>query len=120
MDDAELQILRQRAPGLAALYTTARDTILRAADLEAVEQARVSALGRRSALTELLRSIPSLPPEERPALGKGGNLVRRALETLVDERERAIKQALDQFLGFTNGEALLNDLSSCIKLRRGV
>jgi phenylalanyl-tRNA synthetase alpha chain len=94
MDDAELQILRQRAPGLAALYTTARDTILRAADLDALEQARVSALGRRSALTELLRSIPSLPPEQRPALGQGGNLVRRELETLVEERERALKQTL--------------------------
>ena len=45
MDDAELQILKQRAPGLAALYTTARDTILRAADVAALEQARVSTLG---------------------------------------------------------------------------
>ena len=93
MDDAELQILKQRAPGLAALYTTARETILRAADLAALEQARVATLGRKSALTELLRSIPTLPPEERPLLGKGGNLVRRELEALVEEREAELKRA---------------------------
>ena len=92
MDDAELQILKQRAPGLAALYTTARDTILRAADVAALEQARVSTLGRKSALTELLRSIPMLPPEDRPLLGKGGNLVRRELEGLVEEREAELKR----------------------------
>ncbi len=93
MDDADLQTLRQRAPGLAALYTTARDTLLRAADLDALEQARVATLGRKSALTELLRSIPSLPPEDRPALGKGGNLVRRELEELYAAREAELRAA---------------------------
>ncbi len=93
MDDAELQILKQRAPGLAALYTTSRDAILRAADVAALEQARVSTLGRKSALTELLRSIPTLPPEDRPLLGKGGNMVRRELEALVEEREAELKRA---------------------------
>jgi phenylalanyl-tRNA synthetase alpha chain len=92
MDDADLQILKQRAPGLAALYTTARATILHAADLSALEQARVSVLGRKSALTELLRSIPNLPAEDRPALGKGGNLVRRELEALVEQREGELKK----------------------------
>ena len=80
MDDAELQILRQRAPGLAALYTTARDTILRAADVAALEQARVSTLGRKSALTELLRSIPTLPAVDRPLLGKGGNATPKRID----------------------------------------
>jgi phenylalanyl-tRNA synthetase alpha chain len=92
MDDVELQILKQRAPGLAALYTTARDTILGAADIDTLEQARVATLGRKSALTELLRSIPTLPPEDRPLLGKGGNAVRRELEALVEEREAELKR----------------------------
>ena len=35
MDDAHLQELKQRAPGLAAIYHAGRETILRAADLEA-------------------------------------------------------------------------------------
>jgi phenylalanyl-tRNA synthetase alpha chain len=93
MDDADLQSLQQRAPGLAALFTTGRDQILRAADLAALEQARVATLGRRSELTELLRSIPGLPPEERPLLGKGGNLVRREFEALVEQREAELKKS---------------------------
>ena len=92
MDDAELQTIEQRAPGLAALYVTARETIVRAADAAALEQARVSTLGRKSALTELLRSIPSLPAEERPLVGKGGNLIRKDLEALVEEREAELKR----------------------------
>ena len=59
MDDAHLQELKQRAPGLAAIYRTGRETILHAADLAALEQARVQVLGRKSALTEFLRSIPT-------------------------------------------------------------
>ena len=74
MDDADLQTLRQRAPALAELYTTGRELIKAAADAAALEQARVVTLGRKSGLTELLRSIPSLPPEERPLLGKSGNV----------------------------------------------
>lgn len=92
MDDAELQTLRVRAPGLAALYDTGRKTIARAADTGALEQARVTVLGRKSALTELLRSIPTLPAEERPLIGKAGNLIRRELEALVEEREAELKR----------------------------
>jgi len=93
MDDAHLQELRQRAPGLAAIYQTGRDTILRSADMAALEQARVQTLGRKSPLTEFLRSIPGLPAEERPLVGKGGNLIRKELEALVEEREADLKRA---------------------------
>ena len=92
MDDAHLQELREHAPALAALYRTGRETILRAADVSALEQARVAILGRKSPLTEMLRSIPTLPPEMRPLLGKGGNTVRRELEALVEEREAELKR----------------------------
>jgi phenylalanyl-tRNA synthetase alpha chain len=92
MDDAKLQELRKRAPGLAAIYQTGRDTILRSADMAALEQARVQTLGRKSPLTEFLRSIPGLPAEERPLVGKGGNLIRKELEALVEEREAELRR----------------------------
>ena len=92
MDDAHLQELKQRAPGLAAIYQTGRDAILRAGDLAALEQARVQVLGRKSPLTDFLRSIPGLPPEQRPLVGKGGNLIRREFEALVEEREAELKR----------------------------
>ena len=50
-------------------------------------------LGRKSRLTEILRSISSLPPEQRPVVGKLGNIVRVELETLIDEREAELAGA---------------------------
>jgi phenylalanyl-tRNA synthetase alpha chain len=93
MDDAELKTLEERAPGLAAIYSAGRDAIARAADLDALEQVRVSTLGRKSPLTEMLRSISTLAPEDRPVIGKYGNIVRRELEALVEAREAELKKA---------------------------
>ncbi|MGF1505470.1 MAG: phenylalanine--tRNA ligase subunit alpha [Chloroflexi bacterium] len=42
-------------------------------------------------ITEILRSIGSLPPEERPAVGQLGNEVRQTLEAAFAEREEQIK-----------------------------
>jgi phenylalanyl-tRNA synthetase alpha chain len=93
MDDARLQEMKEQAPALAALYHTGRETILHAADVAALEQARVGTLGRKSPLTEMLRSIPSLEPQMRPLLGRAGNLVRREFEELVELREAELKKA---------------------------
>ena len=57
MDDADLQVLEERAPALAALYTTGREAIARTADVAALEQVRVTTLGRKAPLTEMLRSV---------------------------------------------------------------
>ena len=81
MDDAQLHDLQERTPELAALFAEAAAAAAAAADAEALEQVRVHMLGRKSRLTEILRSISSLPPEQRPVVGKLGNIVRVELET---------------------------------------
>jgi phenylalanyl-tRNA synthetase alpha chain len=53
----------------------------------------VHALGRKSRLTEILRSISTLPPEQRPVVGKLGNVVRGELEKLIEEREATLSSA---------------------------
>jgi phenylalanyl-tRNA synthetase alpha chain len=99
MDDADLQVLKERVPALAALFVSGRDAIALATDAAALEQVRVSILGRKSPLTELLRSISTLPAEDRPVLGKGGNMVRRELEAMVEAREAELaKAALNESL----------------------
>jgi phenylalanyl-tRNA synthetase alpha chain len=62
-----------------------------AADLESLEDARVSFLGRKADLTILLRSIPELPVAERPAVGRFGNLIKRELEALFDARHATLE-----------------------------
>jgi phenylalanyl-tRNA synthetase alpha chain len=71
---------------LRSIYTAGREAIASAGDLAALEAARVRFLGRKAELVLLLRTIPELPVEERPEVGRVGNLIRKALEEAVDAR----------------------------------
>jgi len=90
MDDAQRGELAAKAPDLAALFAEALAAIAAAGDQAALEQVRVQFLGRKSRLTDMLRSISSLPAEQRPVVGKLGNVVRVELEALVDSREKEL------------------------------
>ena len=73
-------------PRVDAIAGEAREAIERAdssADLEAL---RVRYLGRQGELTMLLRSLGTLPAEERPAVGAAANEAKRALEGLLESR----------------------------------
>ncbi|MGB9777298.1 MAG: phenylalanine--tRNA ligase subunit alpha [Anaerolineae bacterium] len=70
--------------------------------LQALEQARTpedldrwyhAYLGRKGALTAILRSVGSLPPEERPAVGQRANEIKRRLEAACAARTEAVRQA---------------------------
>ena len=69
---------------LRSIYTDGLQAVAAAADLAALEAARVRFLGRKAELVLLLRSIAELPPEERREVGKMGNLIRVALEEAVE------------------------------------
>jgi phenylalanyl-tRNA synthetase alpha chain len=68
MDDAQLEQLAAAHPELAALREKALKVIADAGVDTAIEEARVSVLGRKSRLTEILRSIPTLAPELRQTM----------------------------------------------------
>lgn len=66
---------------------------------EDVERLRVRYLGRKGRVTELLRGMGSVPPEERPRVGKMVNELRRELETALRQRlERLAAVALEERL----------------------
>ena len=56
---------------------------------KAVSELSIRYLGRKGAVTQFLRNISKLPPDQRPAAGKRANQVKRALE-------KAFKEAVDQ------------------------
>ncbi|MHB9150552.1 MAG: phenylalanine--tRNA ligase subunit alpha [Thermoleophilia bacterium] len=62
-----------------------------AGGLADLEEARVRFLGRKAELTQLLRSIPQLPSDERPGVGRFGNLVKRELEKALEERQGVLE-----------------------------
>jgi phenylalanyl-tRNA synthetase alpha chain len=50
-------------------------------------------LGKKGALTQMLRSVGELLPEERPAFGRATNLAKATLEAAYDVRAESLRQA---------------------------
>ena len=63
----------------------------RTESLAELEQAKARYLGKSGALTELLKQLGKLPPEERPAAGSRINQVKQALEEAIKERRGLIQ-----------------------------
>lgn len=57
-----------------------------ATSLADAEDLRVKLLGKKGELTEILRSMGSLAPEERKTLGQAANAAREQLEELLNEK----------------------------------
>jgi len=72
-----------RVDALAGEARVAIEAAGSAADLEAL---RVRYLGRQGVITQLLRSLGTLPAEERPLVGAAANQAKRELEALLDGR----------------------------------
>jgi hypothetical protein len=76
---------------LRLIYREGLAAVTAAADLAALEAARIRFLGRKADLVLLLRTIPELPAEQRPEVGKVGNLIRKALEKAVEVRRAELE-----------------------------
>jgi phenylalanyl-tRNA synthetase alpha chain len=81
----------------------ARKEIEQAATRRDLEEVRVKYLGKRGALTLLLRSVPALPPAERPLVGREANLAKTEIESelegrvaVLERRERHARLAADR------------------------
>ncbi len=72
---------------------------------EDLNELRIRYLGRRGIVTQMLKSLGTLPPEDRPAMGKAINdlkstiedMLKRRMEelALLEEREQERKDAID-------------------------
>lgn len=67
--------------------------IAAAGDTSALEQVRVSVLGKKGTLTGYLRSMGQIPKEERAAVGKAVNEVRVAVEQALEAGKASLEQA---------------------------
>ena len=90
-------------PRVEAVAGEARAAIAAATSAAELEAVRVKYLGRSGALTDVLKSLGTLPAEERPAVGAAANAAKRELETLLAERlataqdtERRVQRARER------------------------
>jgi phenylalanyl-tRNA synthetase alpha chain len=75
---------------LDALGERLRAALEEAHDAAAIEAARVHYLGRSGEITQVRRSIGTLPPAERPEAGKVINAAVTALEALLEDKTAAL------------------------------
>jgi len=78
---------------LENLQATALGEVGEAPDLPALETCRVRFLGRKGQVTEVLRGLAQVAPEERPAVGQLANQVKAAIAEALDTRKQALEAA---------------------------
>jgi len=77
---------------LNTILEQTREVFLHAQDAETLEKARVAHLGRKSELTELLRSLKDMTPEEKREIGPQIQHVKHELEVLFEHQKQALKE----------------------------
>ncbi len=77
---------------LSRIAEEMRSEMQQACDLQNLEQLKVRILGKKGSLTALLRSMGSVPPEERPKIGQIINEQREALTAVLEAKRAELAQ----------------------------
>ena len=78
---------------IQAIETRATAEIAACADLRSLDELRVHYLGKKGVITEQLKSLGGLEPEQRKQAGQQVNRVRDALNQLLLDRKTALEAA---------------------------
>jgi phenylalanyl-tRNA synthetase alpha chain len=78
---------------LKQILTEAESAIAAAGDERRLDEVRVRFLGRKGALTEMLKGLGSLSPEERPKAGAEINAAKGSVQRWISERRQALTTA---------------------------
>jgi phenylalanyl-tRNA synthetase alpha chain len=78
---------------LSALESDLLRDISGAADLGALEQVRVAALGKKGRVSELMAQLGKLPPEQRKAFGQTVNTLKGKVSDALDARKASLEAA---------------------------
>lgn len=76
---------------LESLEKQAREAIAVAGDLSALDDVRVRYLGKKGEITARLKSLGSLPAEERKVQGQAINRVKQAVQAALEERKQQLE-----------------------------
>jgi phenylalanyl-tRNA synthetase alpha chain len=68
---------------LIELQNQAKDDLAKANSRDEVERVRTKYLGRKGAISEIIKSIPSLPPDQRATIGKLANKVKNEINASI-------------------------------------
>lgn len=78
---------------LEQISKSAKESIANIKDKQELNELKVKVLGKKGELTEILRGMGNLTPEERPVIGSLVNKVRDELEELISAKEAEFAKA---------------------------
>ena len=78
---------------LEAIVARAMDSIDRAGDLNALNDVRVSVLGKKGELTAVLKGMKDVAPEDRPKVGQMVNDTRSEIENRMEQVKQSLEAA---------------------------
>lgn len=76
---------------LDKLQTELLDAVAAAADLTALEDVRVAALGKKGRISELMKGLGQMAPEDRKAFGQSVNTVKTAVSEALNARKASLE-----------------------------
>lgn len=79
---------------IEVIKTEIEKQITEAQEIKALEDVRVAALGKKGRITELLKTLGSMPMEERIAFGKEINVVKAELEAKIAGKKQELETKL--------------------------
>lgn len=84
MNDSIIEKMEERKAKLQEILEKTKEKLENIEDLKEAEEVRVRALGKKSELTEMLKSMGKMAPEDRKEFGMAANQVRAQIEEMIE------------------------------------
>ncbi|CAM5189099.1 hypothetical protein [Alishewanella longhuensis] len=78
---------------LTAILNDALAAVAAAGDIPALEEVRVTFMGKKGSITELLKSLGAMDPEQRKIAGQQINDLKQQVQDALNEKRDALQQA---------------------------
>lgn len=86
-------MLSELLESLDSFKLESEEVFLKAASKEELEKARVAYLGKKGKISEILKRVGTLSPDQRPQLGKRSNEIKAALERTISSKTAELLEA---------------------------
>ncbi len=98
---------------LNSLIAEAESSIEQATDLTTLDQVRVAVLGKKGALTAILKTLENLPADQRRESGQAVNYAKQKLQQKLESRRQILEsETLNQQLSQERVDVTLSGRSS--------
>ena len=81
---------------LEKIRKEAQERLESSESLDMVNEIRVSVLGKKGSLKEILKGMKNVPPEERPKVGQMVNEVREQIEAAISDAQKTIERKVQE------------------------